>query len=74
MPKKRLDAALNVVRSPIWPNKTDDKMTIAATITNTTSATNYTSDSNFKLLTRNSYLAKCVKKLTVNITQNKDLA
>ena len=49
-------------------------MTIAATITNTTSATNYTSDSNFKLLTRNSFLAKCVKKLTVNITQNKDLA
>ena len=27
----------------------DHKMTIAATITNTTSATNYTSDSNFKL-------------------------
>ena len=74
MPKKRLDAALNVARSPIRPKKTDDKMTIAATITNTTSATNYTSDSNFKLLTRNSYLAKCVKKLTVNITQNEDLA
>ena len=38
MPKKRLDAALNVARSPIRPKKTDDKMTIAATITNTTSA------------------------------------
>ena len=73
MPKKRLDAALDVVRSTIRPKKTDDKVTIAATITNTTSATNYTSDSNFKLLTRNSYLAKCVKKLTVNITQNEDL-
>ena len=74
MPKKCLDAALDEVRSPIRPKKTDDKMTIAATITNTTSATNYTSDSNFKLLTRNSHLAKCVKKLTVNITQNEDLA
>ena len=69
MPKKRLEVALNVVRSPIRPKKTDVKMTIAATITNTTSA-NYTSDSNFKLLTRNSYVANCVKKLTVNITQN----
>ena len=49
-------------------------MTIVATITNTTSVTNYTSDSNYKLLTRNSYFAKCVKKLTVNITQNEDLA
>ena len=49
-------------------------MTIAATITNTTSAGNYTSDSNFKLLTCNSHLAKCVKKLTANITQNEDLA
>ena len=38
MLKKRLDAALNVARSPIQPKKTDDKMTIAATITNTTSA------------------------------------
>ena len=72
MPKKSLDAELNVVRSPIRPKKTDVEMTIAASITNTTSA-NYTTDSNFKLLTRNSYLAKCVKKLTVNITQNEDL-
>ena len=73
MPKKRLDAELNVVRSPIRSKKTDVEMTIAACITNTTSA-NYTTDSSFKLLTRNSYLAKCVKKLTVNITQNEDLA
>ena len=49
MPKKRVDAGLNVARSPIQPKTTDYKMTIAATITNTTSATNYTSDSNFKL-------------------------
>ena len=45
MPKRRLDVALNVAPSPIQPKKTDCKMTIAATITNTTSATNYTSDS-----------------------------
>ena len=30
-------------------NKTNNKMTIADTITNTTFVTNYTSDSNFKL-------------------------
>ena len=49
MPKEFLYAVLNMARSPTRPKKTDDKMTIAATITNTTSATNYTSDSNFKL-------------------------
>ena len=49
MPKKCLDAVLNMARSPTRPKKTDDKMTIAATITNTNSATNYTSESNFKL-------------------------
>ena len=35
-------------------------MTIADTITDTTFLTNYTSDSNFKLYTHNSYFAKCV--------------
>ena len=40
--------------------KTDGKMTIADTITDTTFLTNYTSDSNFKLYTHNSYFAKCV--------------
>ena len=61
MPKKCLDAALNVVRSSIQQKKkTDGKMTIADTITDTTFLTNYTSDSNFKLYTHNSYFAKCV--------------
>ena len=59
MAKKHLDAALNVARSPIQPMKTDDKMTIAATITNTTSATILVT-SNFKRQTRASYLAKCM--------------
>ena len=49
MPKKRLDVARDVVRSPNQPKEADDKMTIADTITNTTFVTNYTSDSNFKL-------------------------
>ena len=62
MPKKCLDAALNVVRSSSQQKKkkTDGKMTIADTITDTTFLTNYTSDSNFKLYTHNSYFAKCV--------------
>ena len=63
MPKKCLDAALNVVQSSIQQKKkkkTDGRMTIADTITDTTFLTNYTSDSNFKLYTHNSYFAKCV--------------
>ena len=64
MPKKCLDAALNVVQSSIQQKKTKQKtagkMTIADTITDTTFLTNYTSDSNFKLYTHNSYFAKCV--------------
>ena len=59
MPKKRLDAALNMAQSPIQPKKTDDKMTIAATITNTTSVTIVvTLILNYR--PPNSYLAKCV--------------
>ena len=49
MPRKRLDVALDVARSPIQPKTTDEKMTTADTITDTTFLTNYTSDSNFKL-------------------------
>ena len=64
MPKKCLDAALNVVRSSTQQQqqkkKKDGKMTIADTITDTTFLINYTSDSNFKLYTHNSYFAKCV--------------